>query len=247
MAAGAPGTCTGSGGWLEALDPSDRHSAILWTGTALLPWSPMAADLDPDAVLMLRVKRGDRAAFEELVVKYQQPVANLMGRMLGDPVEAEDLAQGVFVQVFRSAHRYRDSARFSTWLYTIARNLCLNELRRRSRHPAESLDATRADDASQALHPVADARELAPPDHLLQRELEQKVQEALEALPPNQRLAVLLCREEDVSYEEIARIVGCSLSAAKSLIFRGRETLKQRLKPYLRIGHWVEPQAGEQL
>ena len=196
---------------------------------------------------MLRVKRGDRAAFEELVVKYQQPIVNLMGRMLGDPVEAEDLAQGAFVQVFRFAHRYRDSAKFSTWLYTIARNLCLNELRRRSRHPAESLDAAQPDDASQPLHAVADAREPAAPDRLLRRELEQKVQEALDALPANQRLAVLLCREEDVSYEEIARIVGCSLSATKSLIFRGRETLKQRLKPYLRTGQWGEPQEGEQL
>ena len=207
----------------------------------------MAADLDPDAVLMLRVKRGDRAAFEALVGKYKQPIVNLMGRMLGDPVEAEDLTQGVFVQVFRSAHRYRDSARFSTWLYTIARNLCLNELRRRSRHPAESLDATHADDASHPLHPIADARELSPPDRLLQQELEQKIQEALEALPPNQRLAVLLCRQEDVSYEEIARILDCSLSATKSLIHRGRETLKQRLKPYLRTGQWQDSRGGQQL
>jgi RNA polymerase sigma-70 factor (ECF subfamily) len=207
----------------------------------------MAADLDPDAVLMLRVKRGDRAAFEALVGKYKQPIVNLMGRMLGDPVEAEDLTQGVFVQVFRSAHRYRDSARFSTWLYTIARNLCLNELRRRSRHPAESLDATRPDDASQPLHPIADSRALSPPDRLLQQELEQKIQEALEALPPNQRLAVLLCRQEDVSYEEIARILDCSLSATKSLIHRGRETLKQRLKPYLRTGQWQDSRGGQQL
>jgi RNA polymerase sigma-70 factor (ECF subfamily) len=207
----------------------------------------MAADLDPDAVLMLRVKRGDRAAFEALVEKYKQPIVNLMGRMLGDAVEAEDLTQGVFVQVFRSAHRYRDSARFSTWLYTIARNLCLNELRRRSRHPAESLDATHADDASHPLHPIADARELSPPDRLLQQELEQKIQEALEALPPNQRLAVLLCRQEDVSYEEIARILDCSLSATKSLIHRGRETLKQRLKPYLRTGQWQDSRGGQQL
>ena len=207
----------------------------------------MAADLDPDAVLMLRVKRGDRAAFEALVEKYKQPIVNLMGRMLGDPVEAEDLTQGVFVQVFRSAHRYRDSARFSTWLYTIARNLCLNELRRRSRHPAESLDATYADDASQPLHPIADSRALSPPDRLLQQELEQKIQEALEALPPNQRLAVLLCRQEDVSYEEIARILDCSLSATKSLIHRGRETLKQRLKPYLRTGQWQDSRGGQQL
>ena len=207
----------------------------------------MAAAPDPDAELMRRVKRGDRAAFEALVEKYKQPVANVLGRMLGDPVEAEDLTQGVFVQVFRSAHRYRESARFSTWLYTIARTLCLNELRRRSRHPAESLDAAHPDDPSQPLHRVSDARTLSPPERLLQQELEQKIQEALDALPSNQRLAVLLCRQEDVSYEEIARILKCSLSATKSLIHRGRETLKQRLKPYLRTGQWQDPRGGQQL
>ena len=93
---------------------------------------------DPDAALMLRVKQGDMAAFEELVEKHKQPVMNLIYRTLQDATEAEDLAQNAFVQVFKSAHRYRASAKFSTWLYTIARNLCLNEIRRRSRHPAQS-------------------------------------------------------------------------------------------------------------
>ena len=101
----------------------------------------MADQLDPDATLMLRVKQGDAEAFEELVEKYKRPVLNLVYRMIGDPTEAEDLAQNVFVQVFRSADRYRVSAKFSTWLFTIARNLCLNEIRRRKRHPADSLDA----------------------------------------------------------------------------------------------------------
>jgi RNA polymerase sigma-70 factor, ECF subfamily len=105
----------------------------------------MAPEQDPDAQLMLRVQRGDPAAFEALVEKYKQPVMNLVYRMLGDLQEAEDLSQNVFVQVHKSAHRYRVTARFSTWLYTIARNLGLNELRRRSRHPAESLDATPKD------------------------------------------------------------------------------------------------------
>jgi len=100
----------------------------------------MATSPDPDAGLMLRVKRGDMAAFEALVEKYKQPVINLLYRTLHDAAEAEDLAQNVFVQVFKSAHRYKASAKFSTWLYTIARNLCLNEIRRRSRHPAGSLD-----------------------------------------------------------------------------------------------------------
>ena len=107
------------------------------------------ANPDPDAALMLRVKQGDTAAFAELVEKYKQPVINLAHRTVHDATEAEDLAQAVFVQVYKSADRYRISARFSTWLFTIARNLCLNEIRRRSRHPAESLDAPHPEQENQ--------------------------------------------------------------------------------------------------
>ncbi len=98
----------------------------------------MAPNLDPDAALMLRVREGDSAAFEMLVEKYKQPVFSLVYRTLHDAAEAEDVAQNVFIQVHKSARRYRVTARFSTWLFTIARNLCLNELRRRSRHPTRS-------------------------------------------------------------------------------------------------------------
>ena len=202
----------------------------------------MAANLDPDAALMLRVKRGDRKAFEELVNKYKQPVMNVIYRTLGDATEAEDLAQNVFVQVFKSAHRYRVSAKFSTWLFTIARNLCLNEIRRRSRHPAASLDAPHPEQEDQPLRQFEDAKTFSPPDSLLHEELERKIQQALADLPANQRIAILLCREEELSYEEIARVLGCSLSATKSLIHRGRETLKQKLKPYLRTGAWKGPE-----
>jgi len=191
---------------------------------------------------MLRVQRGELRAFEELVEKYKQPVANLMARMLGDPIEAEDLAQNVFLQVYRSAHRYRVSAKFSTWLFTIARNLCLNELRRRSRHPAESLDAAHPEAEHEPRHAVADHRQPGPVGLLLASELVAKVQEALLGLPENQRLAILLWRDEELAYEDIAAVLGCSLTAVKSLIHRARETLKRRLKPYLRTGAWeAEP------
>ncbi len=202
----------------------------------------MERELDPDAALMLRVKGGDIRAFESLMEKYKQPVINLVYRTLHDLSEAEDLAQNVFVQVYKSAHRYEVSARFSTWLFTIARNLCLNELRRRSRHPAESLDAT-SPDGEQPARQFEDRRSTSAPDHLLQSELDAKIQEALDALPENQRIALLLCRQDELSYEEIARVLGCSLSATKSLIHRGRETLKDRLKPYLRTGLWKENSA----
>ena len=132
------------------------------------------------------------------------------------------------------------SAKFSTWLYTIARNLCLNEIRRRSRHPAESLDAAHPDNEDQPLRQYEDTKNFSPPDLLLQDELVGKIEQALAELPESQRTAILLYREDELSYEEIATVLGCSLSATKSLIHRGRETLKQKLKPYMRSGIWRE-------
>src|SRR6266700_253113 len=118
----------------------------------------MSAEQDPDAALMLRVKQGDIGAFERLVDKYKQPVLNVVYRMLRDGTEAEDVAQTVFVQVYKSAERYQVSSKFSTWLFTIARNLCLNEIRRRSRHPAESMDAAHPEQEDQPLHPYEDKK-----------------------------------------------------------------------------------------
>jgi RNA polymerase sigma-70 factor, ECF subfamily len=198
----------------------------------------MSSTPDPDASLMLRVKRGDDAAFAELVEKYKQPVMNLAYRILRDVIEAEDLSQNVFLQVYKSAHRYQASAKFSTWLFTIARNLCLNEIRRRTRHPADSLDATFNESDDQPVRQYEDHKTFLPTETLLHSELEQKIEAAMADLPEIQRTAILLCRRDEMSYEEIAEVVGCSLSATKSLIHRGRETLKEKLKPYLRTGEW---------
>jgi RNA polymerase sigma-70 factor (ECF subfamily) len=198
----------------------------------------MAELNDPDAALMKRVTQGDQRAFEQLVEKYKQPVFNMIYRTLPDAAEAEDLAQTVFVQVYKSAHRYRVEAKFSTWLFTIARNLCLNELRRRSRHPADSLEASGTTDEDGPARQFEDIRNVAPPDRLVQDELVSKVSEALKDLPETQRTAILLYQEQDKSYEEISEILDCSLSATKSLIHRARETLKERLKPYLKTGEW---------
>ena len=200
----------------------------------------MPVQLDPDAALMMRVKQGDAEAFTALVEKYKQPVMNVVFRTLRDETEAEDLAQNVFVQVWKSAPRYEVTAKFSTWLFTITRNLCLNEIRRRTRHPAESLDAPHPEQEDQPRHQFEDVKNVAPPETLLQGELVDKVEAAIAALPENQRTALLLCRQDELSYEEIAKVLGCSVSATKSLIHRGRETLKERLKPYLRTGQWHE-------
>src|ERR1041385_4684716 len=130
----------------------------------------MPAEIDPDAALMLRVKQGEGGALAELVEKYKQPVMNVVYRMLRDMTEAEDLAQNVFVQVYKSAHRYQVSSKFSTWLFTIARNLSLNEIRRRSRHPADSMDASHPDQPEEALHQFEDKKTFSPPDTLLHGE-----------------------------------------------------------------------------
>lgn len=199
----------------------------------------MSAIPDPDAELMLRVKTGDIAAFEALVEKYKQPVINLVARTISDPTEAEDLAQNVFVQAYKSAGRYAASAKFSTWLFTIARNLCLNELRRRSRHPADSMDDHVGGDEDAPARQIPDSRVEGPSEALLQTELLAKIEEALADLPESQRTALLLFREKDMAYEDISEVMGTSLSATKSLIHRARETLKLRLKPYLRSGTWT--------
>jgi RNA polymerase sigma-70 factor (ECF subfamily) len=198
----------------------------------------MPEQLDPDAALMLRVKRGDRAAFTELVEKWRQPAMNFIFSTLRDETEAEDVAQNTFVQVWKSRERYERTAKFSTWLFTIARNLCLNEIRRRSRHPAESLAETHAEQDDQPSRQYEDKKMFLPTDNVLHSELAKKIEEALAELPENQRTAILLCRQDEVSYEEIADILNCSLSATKSIIHRGRETLKEKLKAYLQTGDW---------
>ena len=200
----------------------------------------MSVQLDPDAALMLRVKRGDRAAFTGLVEKYQQPVLNFVFRSLRDEAEAEDVAQNVFLQVFKSRARYERTAKFSTWLFTIARNLCLNEIRRRSRHPAESLEETHPENEDQPTRQYEDRKTFLPTENVLHGELAAKIEAALAELPEAQRTAILLCRQDELSYEEIAEVLDCSLSATTSLIHRGRETLKEKLKPYLRTGDWRE-------
>src|SRR5580704_8957540 len=153
----------------------------------------MSAEMDPDAALMLRVKQGDEGAFAVLVEKYKQPVMNVVYRMLRDATEAEDLAQNVFLQVYKSAGRYHVSSKFSTWLFTIVRNLCLNEIRRRSRHPADSMDAPHPEQDDQPWQQFEDKKISLPTENILHGELAQKVEAALAELPENQRSAILLC------------------------------------------------------
>ena len=199
----------------------------------------MESEGDSNAALMLKVQEGDFVAFESLVDKYKQPVINIVARMIRDPVEAEDIAQKVFLQVFKASARYQVKAKFSTWLFTIARNLSLNELRRRSRRPTSSLDAGGGGDSEEPVDwQIEDRQVIGADEAALQSELTTKIDEVLGELPVNQRTAIVLLKEKGLSYDDIAGILGCSVSAVKSLIHRGRETIKARIKPYLVDGVW---------
>jgi len=188
-------------------------------------------EIESDVALMLRVKDGDHEAFRTLIERHQRAVINVIYRAIGDAWEAEDLAQRVFIQVFRSAGRYKPTAKFTTWLFTITHNAILNERRRRARHAAESLEAmARPDDSDEAGVHLADTRAADPAREAAERELQQRIQQAIEQLPEAQRTAVILCRFEGLAYEEIAQVLDCSVSAVKSLLHRARQTLKEQLR-----------------
>ncbi len=200
------------------------------------------AESDSDAGLISRIQHGDTGAFEDLVAKYQLPMTVRLHRMLRDESEAQDVAQNAFLRAFIAARRFRHTARFSTWLYSIARNLGLNELRRRMRHPAESLDQTGPTPAPVSRNGSSPS---APLDALLRKELRQQIEVALAELPSRQGRAVGLLLERELSYAEIGTVLNVTAAAARSLIHRGRTTLKQRLRPYLQTGAWDQGVDGK--
>ena len=187
---------------------------------------------DLDFALMKRVGTGDHAAFRQLVERHQNAVIGTVAKMLGSASEAEDISQQVFLRIWRNAKRYRPDAKFTTYLYTITRNLVFNETRRRSRKKEVSADER--EEFSQ--HAIEDSPDRRPDTELLQAELRQAVDAAIAALPESQRMAVVLRRYEQLSYEEIAAVLRLSVSAVKSLLFRARTTLRESLSAYLDEG-----------
>jgi len=195
------------------------------------PSPPLAPDVAAqDLVWMARVKLGDEDALRELIEAHQHRIIGTVAKMLGDSGDAEDVAQQVFIRVWKSAARYEPTAKFTTWLFKITRNLVFNELRRRKRHPAQSLDAVNDDDRPLQ---VPDHSIKAPDTALLDDEMQTAIQRAIDELPETQRMAVILRRYDDIPYEEIGEILDLSVPAVKSVLFRARTELREKLKRYL--------------
>jgi RNA polymerase sigma-70 factor (ECF subfamily) len=180
---------------------------------------------------MLGVKAGDDLSFELLLQKYRTPLVNFLYRMVRDQGTAEDLAQEVFLRVYRARKSYAPSAKFTTWLFRIATNVALNSLRD-GRHRARdlSLEATRPEDDERPLVELPDAAPSAE-QLLVDRDRARSIRRAILALPDKQRAAVVLHKYHELDYDEIARILGCSESALKSLLFRAYEALRVELAP----------------
>ena len=184
--------------------------------------------LEPDAQLMIEVRAGDTASFELLLAKYRGPMIGYLGRMVGDRARAEELAQEVFLRVYRARESYEPTARFATWLYRIATRLALNSIRdNRRERGRRSLDENID---GRPIFEAVDERANREQQLVAEARLD-SVRQALQQLPEKQRAAVLMHKYQELDYQQIAGALGCSVSAVKSLLFRAYETLRQKLAP----------------
>ena len=191
---------------------------------------------DPDIRLMLRVRDDDAQAFAELVELYHARLVTVMHHLVGDNEEAEDLAQEVFLRVYRGRKKYHPKAKFSTWLYTIANNLALNILRARQRRGTVPLNVR--DSGPLGPRPAEQlVLDRAEPPHqrIQQQELAAVVRQALDTLNERQRIAVVLNKFEDMNYAEIAEVMSLTTKAVKSLLSRARDNLRIALQDYIQM------------
>jgi RNA polymerase sigma-70 factor (ECF subfamily) len=185
-----------------------------------------------DVQLMLDVKAGDEQSFELLLRKYRTPLVNFLFRMVRNTAVAEDLAQEVFIRVYRAREEYAPSAKFTTWMFRIATNLALNSVRD-NRHRQMEISMDQTVDTGEEEQQVLQVPDRAPnvEQELVARSRAEMIMKAIHSLPEKQRAAVLLHKYQELDYDEIARVLECSESALKSLLFRAYETLRVQLAP----------------
>ena len=194
--------------------------------------------LDPDVRLMLQVRDGNAAAFESLVEKHQKRLVMILEHLVSDRTLAEDLAQDVFLRVYRARERYVPTAKFSTWLYTITHNVASNSIRKTSRR--KEINLVSSPSGSMPVRPLdtmaKDKSNFMPARLADQKEMEGVVYEAIQSLGTRQRMAMLLSKYEGMSYNEISETMDLTTQAVKSLLSRARGNLKEKLEPYLQTG-----------
>ncbi len=248
----SPATAGTSDDFAETDDQqlSDRGRVHSSVGTAAMDGSVLMASLGPrpspdlqpamvgaelytDAEVMLRVKAGDQSAFDFLVQKYRRPLVSFMYRMARNTAAAEDLAQEVFLRVYRSRQTYEASAKFTTWLYRIATNLAVNHARdTRKDRPEVTVSLDEPDEETGTTMDVADAT-MSAEEALVRRERMLAIRSKVEALPERQRLAVIMHKYQQMDYKQIADVLKLSESATKSLLFRAYQTLREQLKEFV--------------
>jgi RNA polymerase sigma-70 factor, ECF subfamily len=189
---------------------------------------------DPDVQLMLRFQQGEMEAFQQLFHKYSPSVVNFAFRFLGTQARAEEIAQEVFLQVYRWQKRYEPKAKFSTWLFKIAHNHCLNEVRKGEyRVSLESFDLPEDREGDERERNLPDTTSAKGEDILAAKEAAARIQRILHRIPESQRTALLLSRMEGMSYQEVAEVLGSTEKAVKSLVFRATQSLKEGLRDML--------------
>ncbi|MGE0758083.1 MAG: sigma-70 family RNA polymerase sigma factor [Pirellulaceae bacterium] len=197
---------------------------------------------DPDVRLMLQVREGSGSAFEELVFRYQNRLVTVLEQLVQRREQAEDLAQEVFLRVYRARGSYKPDAKFCTWLFTIANNVAKNAKRSMARRREVSASTQSDSDRAVRLDQMAQAASTFMPARQAEKlERSAMVREAIQLLDERQRMALMLSKFEGLSYVEIAAAMGLSVEATKSLLFRAREKLRERLEPYMKDG--VHPTA----
>ncbi len=201
---------------------------------------------DPDVRLMQSVRDDEPGAFEQLVERYQHRLVAVLHHLVGHAEEAEDLAQEVFLRVYRARYKYHARSKFSTWLFTIANNLAMNSLRSRQRRPVVPLNVNDSGPlGARPLEQLSRDTGAHPSGELRRAELAAVIRRALEGLNERQRMAVVLNKFEDMNYAEIAEVMGLTVKAVKSLLSRARMNLRDVLRDYIYMDGGPVPEPAE--